>query len=553
MHSTRASPRIPLFSDFLSGCLAVRDTQILSISNNKFLSNKVNLINYYEGSASVFLQRCSLVLFSSNSLFENSASGIEAAGGLRIENSSHAIISQNNLSRNSGYLGGAIAIYQVTMLNVTSNSMSNNNARASGGALQAIHVPHSFFWNNSFHSNQANVGGGGACVSFATNCSFVNNTFRGNEAFTCGGALRTRNITNLTIQKCVFNDNFFNSSRAFAVSGGAIFTFRADYLFISESAFRNNSACMQNCEQGDFGSGGGVFLHQLVSVEITKSNFSQNSANRANSLHLYLVKRASISHNYFLHNQNGKFDLEFSSWENSSAKFWDNLFQNGQTSVHLADTANSNFEFTSCKFSNNRVTSNLPLASSISARLSQSSLKIINSTFSNCTSLSSPHFQTEIPGNSGTGFGVISVIPSTPSFIPIVSIEGSTFENEKQDNKGLLYFFNSNVSLRDCSTLGEYFSYSPLLSLFQTNLTLHNCWLKGESLLYCANSTKVSLSGRGEETKLDWSSCALCKIKQNCAKYFLPSNLIVAFLLFAFLIGFLIALLVCRKKHLNNL
>ncbi len=117
-----------------------------------------------------------------------------------------------------------------TDLTLNSLTFSNGSADKRGGAIYVTSTLGNLTVNNSTFSNNkvtgdGGYGGGAICIYYSSTATINNSTFSGNIADDSGGAIHnigTLNVTNSTFTKNIADNNLTNSTFNFD-SGGAIF------------------------------------------------------------------------------------------------------------------------------------------------------------------------------------------------------------------------------------------------------------------------------------------------------------------------------------------
>jgi hypothetical protein len=255
-----------------------------TISSSRIFGNKTKAGGF---GAAIALRESSLFKLEGTSLQNNHAQG--KGGALYIDNTAQASanrvdILNSEFSANSASFGssagGAIYARNALKLNITDSNLSENLAAVSGGAIFLYDVVEDVnITNTVFEKNRARGGAGGAIVIAASEAQkaselkITNGTFEGNRAGGYGGAISNGNSYNLFGSLAIFNSkferNYADSSRSGA--GGAIYYVSSEpfTLRVEDSSFISNRAEL---------TGGAIYAYQPQMLWIERSVFMHNEA-----------------------------------------------------------------------------------------------------------------------------------------------------------------------------------------------------------------------------------------------------------------------------------
>lgn len=211
----------------------------------------------------------------------NTASGalLDQGGGALFNAGGSLIVANvamsNNVADGTAGSGGAI-LNDLGNLTISTSTLNVNTASRAGGGIEHNSVATSIldisdvnFIDNIAASAPGN--GGGLHISGAGNSSISGGIVTGNIAALEGGGFW--NGTGIMTVDSITISNNIASGAAANEGGGALFN-AGGSLFVFNSSINNNIA------DGAAGSGGGI-LNDLGSLQVTNTNFDENSAVRA--------------------------------------------------------------------------------------------------------------------------------------------------------------------------------------------------------------------------------------------------------------------------------
>ena len=180
---------------------------------------------------------------------------------------------ENMFLRNRGSLGGAICITNASeSVTLHGNTFHSNSAQYTGGAVDILATPSLLIEDTHFSSNVANRHGGAVRVNTTSEITIESCSFYDNSAvYGDGGALHkgehpaTINISQSTFSRNSAGDN-----------GGVMFI---------DGTGNSINAIMSTFSYNGALNRGGVFLTSLSELEITETNFYNNTANLGNSIY----------------------------------------------------------------------------------------------------------------------------------------------------------------------------------------------------------------------------------------------------------------------------
>ena len=210
-----------------------------------------------------------LLVSEGSTISNNTASA--RGGGVAGNQNANITIQNSNISNNVAQgnisypiLNGGGGIYTATAaLQVSDSTISGNTATARyGGGIFMDESDNVTISGTTISSNQWVGSGGGIFVSDSDNFALTNSTISGHTLVNGAGAgMFVQNSANANITGSTISNNE-------TFSGGAMRTFRAHDMTISESTITGNSA-------SNFG--GGLFIATSYRVMVDKSTISSNS------------------------------------------------------------------------------------------------------------------------------------------------------------------------------------------------------------------------------------------------------------------------------------
>ena len=203
-----------------------------------------------------------------NNKFENNAGS--QGGAINIYNYGGALIADNSFTRNrasNGYAGGIYARAGDNL--IKNNTFDHNTAKSYGGAIITVNpnnvIDNCTFTNNQIFNDNSNANFGGAIYSQGFNTTISNSKFSNNAVRDNGGAIYVRNSDNL-IENCSFDKNW-------AARGGAI------YIAPVVSGKNITNVTVNNCifdKNGVDESKGGAIFSYAQNIHFIDSTFEGN-------------------------------------------------------------------------------------------------------------------------------------------------------------------------------------------------------------------------------------------------------------------------------------
>ena len=207
------------------------------------------------------------------------------SGGILQTEYGNINMTKSFFNSNSAKLGGALH-YSHATVTLQDIQFFNNSATIHGGVFYSVQcittISDGIFKNNHAHSS------GGTLYIVRGSTSVYNSTFSSNSAGNDGAVIRSQ-YNNLTIFGCIFEDNYAK------YEGGVLWTDQVE-LNVSKTKFSNNSA---NC--------GGAIHSELGHSLLDYTSFTNNKANTGGVLWAKNAKFKSNSVN-ITHNR-GNFSV----------------------------------------------------------------------------------------------------------------------------------------------------------------------------------------------------------------------------------------------------
>ena len=258
----------------------------LDVLHSVFHHNKAA----YGGGA--FLIELSRAAVDNGTFFDNSNTAVVA-----IDNTTTSIINSIFESNSSPDLGGTQLVGPFSVVNVSNTTFLKNSARA-GGAVYVYDHSLLMMSNNIFSDNSAlqtmnglnpiykNItNGGGAIFIVKSELNIIQSQFLNNSAFDSGGSMFSIE-SSLLIHDTVFESNGASSS------GGAISTFDNSSIIIQTSLFIDN-----NVRDKAVGNGGGLSVHMNSTAIVSNVHFIENKAQKGGAIYASILCELTIFNN----------------------------------------------------------------------------------------------------------------------------------------------------------------------------------------------------------------------------------------------------------------
>lgn len=177
-------------------------------------------------------------------------------------------------------------------------------------------------------------------VSF-DNCIFEYGSAYGENALNCGGAIAVSYFDNLTIDHCLFRNNWADQPGTYLPSGGTIALWESSPV-ISNSIFTNNDADL----------GGAIMCYSGSNPEISQCLFANNSSGQdGGAIEIYSNCYPIFTNNTFALNTAVQYGGAVDIFSNSHPIFINNIFWGNEapTGSQIAITSNNcNVSFSYC-------------------------------------------------------------------------------------------------------------------------------------------------------------------------------------------------------------
>ena len=292
---------------YTGGALLAASNSLLSISFTTLENNTAGVF----GGAIHCTENCLVIILKESSLKSNSLStktnGI--GGGILSSKNCTMTIFKVHFLKNKAEHGAAIGGFYTSCTMVSNSSFVANTGSAIGIYQKAtLDIDNSSFVNNSTPLK------GGAIIAFKQGVINIKNTnFIKNKGMTSGGAVHTQINSHASFHNCLFSNNF-------SLKGGAVSAESSDITHISHSNFTKNSATnggtlassgtilMSNCvvnKNTVSGDGGSLYLEEGSKINITNSEFTENSAFGAGGFMSITTGTVTITNSSFKKNTAG--------------------------------------------------------------------------------------------------------------------------------------------------------------------------------------------------------------------------------------------------------
>lgn len=200
-------------------------------------------------------------------------------GAIEVDGGSALTITDSVLSGNKSDYGGALNVYEATLM-MTNSNLTNNIAEFDGGGLYSSGSPGLTITGGVLSGNIANNGGsgrgGGAILVQYSTLNITGAVLSGNRisAFDSGGGgLYNGDGANATLTGVTFSDNFFAAE--VVALGGGIYNHSGGTLTVTNGTFSGNSAS----------TGGGVYNEGTATI--TDSVLLNNTAGYGGGIYTY--------------------------------------------------------------------------------------------------------------------------------------------------------------------------------------------------------------------------------------------------------------------------
>jgi len=271
-----------------------------------------------------------------------------------IDNNGIQVIRTEFINNKSENFGGGIFFNGINGL-IDSCFFTLNAGPTSGGGMALVDVTNvtvqnSLFDNNTA-TNSANNASGGAIYhgtsGGSSSATFINNQFINNNSDFAPAISNLGSSCTGTIESCLFENN--NATR----NGGALSCSFSSYTTINNSVFRNNEATR----------GGAIYSADNYSqVQIDSSLFEGNktigSNNPGGAIHVNGSTIMTITNSKFENNESnigGAINVTENNVNNASLKVENTYFLSNFADIHggALNITNAKLDLTSCVFSGN--------------------------------------------------------------------------------------------------------------------------------------------------------------------------------------------------------
>ena len=306
--------------------IIVQNFSFLHITKSRFVNNRAK-------TGVIKVLNSSTLSVSDCILSKNQAE--ESAGVLFVSNSTVHIIN-NNFTHNKAHdSGGAIFVEKEFFVQITNCTFKNNEAKyGSVLAGNGQHFNGTSNEKNSTNNNTAAVNGGAIFTTDKSTLDISSSVFDHNKA-RAGGAIYCQVFSKATLNNCTFVDN----------SKTALTTFNHTNVTIEKCWFQNNSS--------PYNGGAIYFLNACVS-NISNTTFIQNSARQGSAVSVESHSFTSISYCFFSGNiaLSAEYGLN-GTWE-TLIKYFKHSYGGGGGGVSIADFSKG--EISQSHFHNNSAT-----------------------------------------------------------------------------------------------------------------------------------------------------------------------------------------------------
>ena len=195
---------------------------------------------------------------------------LDGVAGSRIEISGNTIQNNNTLTE-----GGGVRVIDVDVLDFDSNTVSGNQADADGGGIYINNLQgtnaENFIRNNTINNNIANAdnagaNAGGGIWANSSDISITNNTIVDNDAEEGGGIVLGQSLT----ASAIISKNLIMGNNA-VINGGGMHIDNGFHT-VSGNVIYNNASSDPNASHG-----GGIDVHE-GSITITNNIIASNSS-----------------------------------------------------------------------------------------------------------------------------------------------------------------------------------------------------------------------------------------------------------------------------------
>ena len=315
----------------VSNCTFSKNTgRVLTFSD--FSQSEIKHCRFKENTASdgatVNAQHVKNIYVTDCKFYDNTAD--ISGGGLCIQESALAEITDCTFKGNKAPSGGAVNVGQILQFKISCSEFSENTAEDFGGAILLYNVTGTME-NCHFSKNRARYGGACQVSSFAK-LDIMKCHFKNNYANLDGGATHIIWNVSLDISNSIFFQNWAEHS------GGAISLLGNS----TGTIFRCDFACNKADRQG-----GALLVGQKVLCTISESNFVKNAAEYGGAIQTSSCGlKFTISKCIFDENKAGGLGGALNLWEDSEI--------NVQDTTWVANVASHGG--TMCVYGNVRVT-----------------------------------------------------------------------------------------------------------------------------------------------------------------------------------------------------
>ena len=503
------------YACYTGGALLATSNSSISVSFTAFDNNTAGIL----GGAIHGTENC-LVTLKDSSLNGNSLSTKTngAGGGILGSRNCTIKIFKVHFLENKAQYAGAIGGYYTSNIMILNSSFVANTGSAIGLALKGtLNIDNSCFINNLTPLK------GGAIFVFRHGSIEIKNTnFTKNKGMASGGAIHIQINSHASFHNCLFSDNF-------SLKGGAVTSVNSDFIHISHSNFTKNSATnggilassgtilMFNCVVNNntvSGDGGSLYLEEGSKINITKSEFTENSAFGAGGVMYITTGTVTITKSSLKKNTAGTDGGVISAKHMCvitiiQTLFSENKAKGGDGSVLIGKDATRVF------VSDTQIQKNSAYSSGVMNIDGNSVLEF---------------YQTQVKNNNGKLNSGAFFISNNSLFIAM----NSSFKRSAGFGPGGIYLVNSTGYLESCNltenhgqTTGGAIAISYVDLKISNTVFLNNVAPKGKDLYYESNqNTTVDMYN----CTLQHGNITLASNENNLTQFATDRNLMSCFL-----------------------